>query len=251
MLTFLYCRCFTDQLCCVVTLASVVEDARFGLSSPRMVWFGLLGHYARAQVAALLGCDFMLGGVPGVTARVVNQQIRHQLTTYINNLDDDIRAAVDIAIKGVLFMPVHNDQGMLIYSVAPPRSLPSFLRDFIVGAVRVDDLDIAKHPECLCGRVYYQHLSVGRWRECATCEPSRWLCGSCTRLHNCNDSDVNVAARVQQFDDGVDRALIRRTELPAVRGLPSEQLVPLEVHEQLVEFTAPPVMRDFLRSQVQ
>ena len=234
----------------VVTLASVVADARFDLPSPSMSWFGSLSVNDRVRVASLVGCDFYLDGVAGVTPRVLSQYHR-PLSQYADRhvSDDDVREALLIAQLGLKYMPVHDANGVLTYSTTTrPTSLPTFLAEFALDGVTIEPIDSASHPQCLCKRIYYQQLTIGVWHQCVGCRS--WLCPNCYRQHSCVTDDVRVVDRLQQFDGIVDDALRPAKPLPLVHNLPSERLVPLFVLPVLVEFSPPTMMRSFLQTLV-
>lgn len=131
---------------CSVTLSSVKSNELFDIPAPEYRCFGEFGVVERAKAAALLGCDFYIGGVDRITVLDINDH-RHSLDNLIKNCNNDEKEAIDIAIKGILYMPVIDKRSQRTYSVgSPPASLPPMLAEFALSdSTTIDKVSTDKY----------------------------------------------------------------------------------------------------------
>ncbi len=80
-----------------------------------------------------LNYQLYIGGVDRITVLDINDH-RHSLDNLIKNCNNDEKEAIDIAIKGILYMPVIDKRSQRTYSVgSPPASLPPMLAEFALS----------------------------------------------------------------------------------------------------------------------
>jgi hypothetical protein len=242
-LLFGFWFCFVFDYSSAVTLSGVVADDRFDLPPPPFEQFGKFGLDDRVLCAVLLGCDTNVGGVNGVTPKVIAQHSKNLRSL----IPVGEHQSISIAMAALKYMPVEED-GKLKYSSSTPTSLPAMLAEFAIDdTIPIDTVDEDEHPKCVCDRLYYEHLSLGDWRTCDDCR--QWLCYNCSSVHVCGETHT-LEQRVRLFDNEVDRDVLPAVSLPPTRSLPSESLVPIKVQPALVKYASVEMQRAFLYAQV-